>query len=149
MKRLVFVVTIIVLLTGLLAISPVASAECGNKNLAWLNDFPNKWIMQWEYKLGELTVRNYVSPTKWLGIYYRIDYPGMITEALVVEAPGKRNYSNSMPEIIFGEIHRMIRYLKPMINRGCWEEVYDFNVTINSNIGTPGVSFDIIEVEKR
>ena len=146
-------VTIILVVLVLMSVVP-AYAECKNEP-AWLKTFPDRWTLKWEYRFGELTVREYRSPDNWLGIYYRIDYlPARIEEALLTEEPGKTDFSSGMPHTVFGERHALMRLVKPrdgfhgVYDYECWREVYGFEVQIDTKIGEPGVWFSIKKINK-
>lgn len=138
------IIVVMATLFMILIVAP-AHAECKNE-LALLKTFPDDWTLKWQYNVGELTVREYRSLDNWLGIYYRIDYPAHVEEALITEAPSEINFSSGMLVITPGERHSLIRLVKPKINLfECWNEVYDFKVEVHAKVGEPGVWFFIVE----
>lgn len=144
MKRLITVMACLFVISNAVPVY----AECENEP-AWLKNFPANWTLKWEYKTGELTVREYRSPDNWLGIYYRTDYPARIVEALLTEAPGTDDPTGRFT-FIPGEMHHLIRLVKPKNYIGeCWREVYDFRVEIRANTLKRDVWYSIIEIENK
>lgn len=148
------IIALFSLLVILLGTAPVY-AECKNEP-AWLKTFPQNWELKSEYRIGELTVRTYRSPENWLGIYYRTDYPALIKEGLITEAPAKTDFSSGMPHITFGERHYLMRLVIPGLESyepepdsyRCWREVYGFYVEVEAKVIKPGVRFTIVEIKK-